>query len=335
MMMTTVQDDIKTLYDDIIVWDNHSGFMPVPEADLSNLALWKRAGVSHLSVNIGFDLFSSQDAIDTAKAFRSWIVNHSDEYVMGQSIDDIRQAKADGRMSITFDLEGMNALNGDAGMVEYFYDLGVRQMLFAYNRNNAAGGGCHDDDRGLTRFGRDVIRKMNEIGMFVDVSHTGYRTSMEAMDASEHPVIFSHSNVRAICDHQRNIQDDQITACAESGGVIGLSGVNLFLGADDSNSGALVDHIEYLVDLVGHQHVGLGLDYGFPTDMTHITETLSQNEHFWPVDQGYTAKPIKYAAPRQLVEVAHILANRGYEETAISAVLGGNFVNLAERVWKS
>ena len=132
-------------------------------------------------------------------------------------------------MAVTFDLEGMNALDGSVDMVSLYYALGVRQMLVAYNRNNQAGGGCHDTDAGLTAFGRAVISEMNRVGMLIDCSHCSYRTSMEAMELSRAPVIFSHSNARALHDHERNIRDEQARACAATGGVIGIVGLDAFL----------------------------------------------------------------------------------------------------------
>ncbi len=172
----------------------------------------------------------------------------------------MHRAKREGKLAVSFDLEGMDALNGDIGMVDVYYRLGVRQMLFAYNRNNKAGGGCHDEDIGLTPFGRDVIREMNRVGMLVDCSHCGHRTTMEAMEVSTAPVIFSHSNARRLCDHERNIRDDQIKGCAATGGVIAVTGVGRFLGPRGPVVEHVVEHIDYMVELVGPQHVGLGMD---------------------------------------------------------------------------
>src|SRR5690606_13646147 len=131
-------------------------------------------------------------------------------FAVVSSVGEILQAKEDGKMSITFDLEGANCLDGRIEMIGLFHTLGVRQMLLAYNLNNQAGGGCNDDDRGLLPFGRDVVDEMNRCGMFVDVSHCGYRTSMEVFDYSRKPVIFSHSNPKSLYKHYRNITDEQI-----------------------------------------------------------------------------------------------------------------------------
>src|ERR1700758_196347 len=157
----------------MLVWDTHAGFSPDPKANLSNLRLWRDAGVDYLSINVGFDVLPWQNAVKTIASFRRWIASHGDDYALAATAGDVTRAKAAGKMAVAFDLEGTNALDGRIEMVEIFYLLGVRQMLFAYNRNNAAGGGCHDEDTGLTDFGRSIIDEMNRLGMFVDVSHCG------------------------------------------------------------------------------------------------------------------------------------------------------------------
>src|SRR5690606_34276467 len=106
-------------------------------------------------------------------------------------------------------------------------------------------------DEGLSRFGVALIKEMNRVGMIVDCTHTGYRTSMEAMELSAAPTIFSHSLARALWDHERNVADDQIKACAATGGVIGMNGVGMFLGDNDGSPEKVADHIDYVAQLVG------------------------------------------------------------------------------------
>ena len=175
------------LHADALVWDDHSGFEPDPAADLDQLDRWRQAGVDHLSVNVGYDVMTWQQTIRSLADFRHRIGIRPDRYLLVDTADDVLRARSAGLLGITFDLEGMNALNGDVAMVGFYHRLGVRQMLFAYNRNNAAGGGCHDADIGLTPFGRAVVAEMNRVGMTVDASHCGYRTSLEAMGVSARP----------------------------------------------------------------------------------------------------------------------------------------------------
>lgn len=334
MTEMTISERASKLYADALVWDTHSGFMPDPAADLNNLQIWRDAGVNYLSIDVGFDLMSWQDTVRTLAAFRRWINAHPEHYTLVTSADEVLQAKAQGKLGITFDLEGMNALDGRIEMVEFYHHLGVRQMLFAYNRNNLAGGGCHDDDSGLTGFGRQVIDEMNRLGMFVDVTHCGHRTTMDVMQYSDRPVIFSHSNPKALCGHGRNITDDQIRACAKTGGIVGIVGLSKFLGDDKPSSDSLANHVEYLLEVAGPAHVGIGLDFAFPVDMAGIDEILAANPQFWPTSEGYGTTPTVYAQPAQLAEMTEILLRRGHAEETVRGVLGGNFLRLARQVWK-
>ena len=250
------------------------------------------------------------------------------DYLLARNTADILQARSDGRLAIAFDIEGMEALDGNIDMIQLYYDLGVRQMLFAYNRNNSAGGGCHDEDTGLTPFGRSVVEEMNRVGMLVDCSHSAYRTTMDAMELSESPVTFSHSNPKALCDHPRNITDDQIRSCAATGGVIGINGIGKFLG-DSIEPEHYVDHIAYTADLVGAQHVGVALDYSDGSD--DLQDAITGQSQFWP-PQWYEGK-MEFMAPNRLIDAVDIMVRRNFSSEDITGILGGNFLALAKRVW--
>lgn len=328
-------DRAAAVFSEALVWDAHSGFGPSPEVDLSKLAIWKDAGVAYLSVNVGYDVMDWRDTVKSLAAFRRWIMA-SDDYRLVRSVDEIRAARAAGRMAVSFDLEGMNALDGSLDMVQLYHDLGVRQMLFAYNRNNLAGGGCHDEDVGLTAFGRAVIREMNRVGMVVDCSHCSYRTSMEAMAQSAAPVVFSHSNARRLRDHERNIRDEQAKACAATGGVVGVNGVGLFLSAGRPSVEALADHIAHYAALIGTDHVGIGLDYAWDDDEGgegDIGAIIGANRAYWPESQ-YPGTGISYLAPDCLRELTEMLLARQFGEGDVRGILGGNFMRVAGQVWR-
>jgi membrane dipeptidase len=227
----------------------------------------------------------------------------------------------------------MNALNENINMVGVYHALGVRQMLFAYNLNNAAAGGCHDRDTGLTAFGKQVVREMNRVGMIVDCSHAAYSTTMDIMHESSKPVVFSHSNPAAIWDHQRNITDEQIKACAATGGVIGVNGMGIFLGDNDISNATLMHHIEYLADLVGCQHIGFGFDYSPKVDVD-IGVILRSRPDYWPAGQQYDTPAIKHAGPQQLQELVENLSSAGFGEDDIRGILGDNFRRVAVNAWQ-
>jgi membrane dipeptidase len=250
--------------------------------------------------------------------------------VLCATLADVRAARLAGKMAVTYDIEGMGALNGDLAMVEFYYRQGVRQMLIAYNINNDAGGGCHDIDKGLTDFGRAVIAEMNRVGMVVDCAHSGIRSGLEAMRLSTKPCIFSHANARALRDHERNITDAQIKAVAATGGVVGVNGLSEFLGEGPAKVESLVAHIDYMVRLVGPDHVGIGLDYD-PSNGPVMDEAIARK--YWPPRQYPSGLSATYIPPTALPDVAARLRAMGYKDAAVRAIMGGNFMRIASQVW--
>lgn len=322
-------DRVSHILADVLVWDAHGCLPLAPGSDISGLRRYACSGVDFVSINIGMDFNPQNEVLDTLAYFQQWIAASRDEFLLARSVDDVLTAKDDGRLAIAFDLEGSEPLNGDLDMVEHLYNAGVRQMLLAYNRNSRAAGGCLDDDTGLTKFGRRVVEEMNRVGMVVDCSHTGYQSTMDMMEVSTAPVIFSHSNPRALRNHRRNILDEQIVACAQTGGVIGINGVGIFLGDNDIRSERVVDHIAYVADLVGAEHVGLGIDYSF--DDEEFQAFVRENPDVYPSEEfEFTG----FVEPEQIPEIADLLELRGFSKPEVDGILGGNFFRIAQQVWK-
>ena len=328
-----MQPNLEKLFQDALVWDAHAGVFPSPEVDLNLLQEWLDCGVNYLSINVGFDVMDWQDTLATLAAYRYWVQANSDRFVLVGDAADIERARNENKFALSFDIEGMNALNQDINMVAAYHALGVRQMLFAYNLNNAAAGGCHDQDTGLTEFGKQVVREMNRVGMIVDCSHAAYSTTMDIMHLSSKPVVFSHSNPTAIWNHQRNITDDQIKACAATGGVIGVNGMGIFLGDNDISNATLMRHIKYLADLVGCEHIGFGFDYSPKVDVD-IGVILRSRPDYWPAGQQYDTRPIKHAGPQQLQGLVEDLSSAGFSEDDIRGILGDNFRRVAADAWQ-
>ena len=325
--------NVESLYSQSLVWDAHAGIFPSPDLDLNILEDWHQAGVNYLSINVGFDVMDWQQTLATLAAYRRGLEEHTDRFQRIERVSDIEGARQSGKLAVSFDIEGMNALNGDTNMVSVFHALGVRQMLFAYNLNNLAAGGCHDQDIGLTDFGRQVVREMNRLGVIVDCSHAGFKTTMEIMEESDRPVVFSHSNPVSIWNHQRNIVDDQIKACADTGGVVGINGLGIFLGDNDISNQTILRHILYISELVGPEHIGFGLDYSPPVEID-IGDILASRPDYWPAGQQYDTKGIEHAGPHQLGDIAALLEREGFGEAEVSGMLGGNFMRVAGQVWR-
>jgi membrane dipeptidase len=322
------------LVDGHLFWDNHScmPLRPLDESFLPQLERYRRANVQVVTLNIGFGEQTIEQHLRMIAQFRRWVSLRTDAYRLVRSVADIEQAVRERKLAITFDIEGAGAIGDQLSLISAYYDLGVRWMLMAYNRGNLVGAGCHDaEDKGLTKFGRYVVEEMERVGMVACCSHTGRRTSLDVMACSHNPVIFSHSNPKALCDHPRNIDDELMRACAATGGVVGINGVGLFLGNNDVRTENLVRSIEYAVSLIGVDHVGIGLDYVF--DQVELKEMLASMRNSFPVGSGYDSVPA-FATPEQLPEIAQALSRLGYPEVDIAKIMGGNHLRVARRVWK-
>ena len=319
---------------DRLFWDNHSR-MPLRALDesfLPQLERYRRANVQVVTLNVGFGEQTIEQHLRMIAQFRRWISLRPDEYRLIKTVPDIEQAVREHKLAITFDIEGAGAIDDQLGLLGVYYDLGVRWMLLAYNRGNRVGAGCHDaEDKGLTKFGRCVVDEMERVGMVACCSHTGRRTSLDVMACSRNPVIFSHSNPKALCDHPRNIDDDLMRACAATEGVVGINGVGLFLGNNDVRTENLVRSIDYAVSLIGVDHVGIGLDYVF--DQVELKEMLASMRDSFPVGSGYDSVPT-FAVPEQIPEIAQALSRLGYSEVDVAKIMGGNHLRIARQVWK-
>ena len=330
--------DTRYIYEKSLVWDDHCGFSLRPGSALDPLLRpWRDAGVGYLSINVYYDPQPWTGAVEKIAILRRRLPDEAPYCQVVSTVEEIDRVRAQGGLAVTFDIEGMNALDGRLELVQLYYELGVRHMLFAYNRNNAAGSGCHDEDTGLTDFGHRVIDEMNRVGMVVDCSHTGFKTTMAAMERSTRPVVFSHSNARALVDHGRNITDEQIRACAGTGGVVGVNGVNLFLGEEEATPAAIARHAAHVADLTGPEHVGISLDYAPDAAAAQGTQAgtgimVDCNPYYWPEGCGYD-RPTQCLDVRRLPEVADELAKLGFGSGEIEAVLGGNFRRVAGQVW--
>lgn len=241
-------------------------------------------------------------------------------------------AKESNKIGVGFDLEGAIPLLPHLDMVELFAHLGVRQIHLAYNRNNAAAGGCHDDDHGLTKLGLLLVQRIQQSGIILDMSHNGIATSLDICSAATKPVVFSHANARALIDHPRNITDEQILACANTGGVICINGVQRFLGAATPEQFAR--HCAYVTDLVGIDHVGIGLDTMM--DQAGINDMPEQlnTHHWWPpkhYPQGIGT--LKYLQPEDLPAIDRALEVIGFQREERDKIYWENMTRVAKTCW--
>src|SRR5215469_15269184 len=266
-------------------WDAHSAVPQKHSYPITNVIRHKRSGFDFVSINVGMDMNPVIDVIQMLASFRAQIAV-STEIILASRIEDVRRAKREGKLAVAFDLEGAVPLLENLSMIPFYYDLGVRHMHLAYNRRNCAAGGCYDPDAPLTDLGEAVVRTCQQIGMVVDCSHMNERSALSIMEIAEKPVIFSHSNPRALNANYRNITDAMIDACARTGGVIGVNGMSSFQFDGKASIQGLLRSIDYIVQRVGTSHVGIGLDYVYDQEKDELPP--GTDPVFWfPPEHGY------------------------------------------------
>lgn len=316
-----------------IVWDNVWPLEPEAGNDFDSLRRHAQAGVDIASITIAGDRHNSSQALQRTAAARRAILADEDSFHLVQTLDDVFEAKRKKKLGVILHFEGIRCFERDLALIEAFYQLGIRQALLVFNVNNSAGGGCVDlADSGLTRYGRQVVVEMQKVGMLVDLSHAGYRTSMDAMALAEQPCVFSHSDAYALHAHVRNVRDDQIRACASTGGLVGISGSNEYLGDELCSTESMFRHIDYIAQLVGAQHVGLGLDLIADADVvTHFAKSLPDE---WPFAADPAWKGFRYAKAEQIRELADQLIRHGYTLQDVNGILGENYIRICKAAWK-
>ncbi|WP_405178522.1 membrane dipeptidase [Nocardia sp. NBC_01377] len=322
----------------VFLWEQHCCLPMSLSARIADLARYP-AG-SYLSVNVGYAPQTTADALSMVRLFRAEALV-DDRFRLVRRHSDI--AESTSALALAFDLEDSGPLGGNLDNVAMFYELGVRSLAATYNHANAAGCGCLDtDDTGLTGYGRDLVRTLNDIGMFVDGSHCSRHSGLDMAELTTVPMIYSHSNFAALWPHPRNITDEQALACARTGGVIGINGVGIFLGHNAESDraarvAAMARHIEYGADLVGIDHIGVGSDYSFDADDFNA-EIRANPQNF---SEDYTRfGPLQWVPPEDLLGTGgvpgldELLVERGFDAADRAKVFGGNFSRVAARVWR-
>ncbi len=257
---------------------------------------------------------------------------------------DIEAAKAAGRMGIAMHFQGTDPIEDDLDLIDLYKELGVGIIGLCYNTKNRVGDGAEErTDSGISRFGIALVRRLNETRVIVDCSHTGVRTSLEAVEVSEAPVVATHSNPRGLHPSLRNIPDDLIKAIADTGGVVGTAGFPSFLGSETKPTlDRFIDAIAYVADLVGIDHTGLGIDYYLGQHEVCPLEQAQKNydelirSGIWQAGT-YPPPPHHYpdgiSTPRDLPNLTTRLLERGFTADDVTKVLGANWMRVYRAVW--
>jgi len=339
MTKWNISDEAATLHEDALVWDMTLPWSSLTGLNITSMGLkhscirsYAEHGANMVSLTVAGD-DGIEKTIRTLAKERAYFLKNSEKYVLVETADDILKARKEGKLAVGFHFQGSLPVDRELGLVELYYKLGVRHMLLAYNQKNFVGDGAHErTDAGLSIFGVRMIKEMNQVGMIVDCAHSGYRTSMDAMEVSEATTIFSHANAKGVYDHPRNIRDDQAKTCAASGGVIGVNGISIFLNGSTATPEDLFKHIDYFANMVGSEHVGLGLDHVYDApSLIYFTQLEADR---WPASGGYSRPDVIFYGPKGLPQLTEVMLTHGYGEADIRGILGENWLRVCKQIWK-
>ena len=360
-MVTDIEPEarIAKLHDRSVVVDGHCHLMKelAIKRDMGerqvfknyHLPLLQKGGVKALLLIIGGDnnsMIKGSDmmlwgAIEVLDTFYQELEECPDRVQLCTRSSDIDEALDQGKVAVILGLEGGRALEGRPGQdslscLRTFYRLGVRSIQLTGNGRNRLADGIAEEHTqgGLSRFGISVIKEMSRLGMIIDISHLSPAGVRDVLDLTEGPIVASHSNTRAVCDHPRNLTDEIIKKIAERDGIVGLTLFSTLINKDKELATVedLADHIDHIAELVGVDHVGLGPDFSeFSIRISQWTGMRGNMEgmqygdkenYFHPELKDWTHFP----------NISRCLLKRGYSEEAIGKVMGENFLRVYKLV---
>jgi membrane dipeptidase len=344
--------DPHRLHRDAIVIDSEgvTVLLPsvhIPPAPIEGRAFLDRAlaaGLTAMNTTMGLGGIAS--GIDDFRALLNSIYGHlvyfelhPDKLLHVQRAADVESAKRDGKLGVIFGVQGFGSkMEGDLTLIRILHKLGLRIVQLTNNERNALGCGCIErPDTGLTQLGRAAIAEMNRIGMLVDLAHAGERTALEAFEASRAPCIVSHANARALNDHWRNLTDEMLRALAAKNGVIGITAYAAFCQPKSGTRPTVhdvIDHIAYVADLVGIDHVGIGSDFFESESEVRYADFAS---YYPAVQRGFRREETcadGFERIDHFPRLTEALVERHFTEADIKKILGGNHLRVFRDAWR-
>jgi membrane dipeptidase len=311
------------------------------------------AGLARSGLDAVFDNLMDGTAMITSRAGWKWEdvifdigmrlsdIAHQDMLVLALTVDDILNAKRDGRVAFVISIEGAAMIENELDRIDVLYGLGVRCLGVAYSEGNALGAGLKEPrDGGLTVFGRKAVERMNKLGLAIDVSHAGDQTSLDTIEASSKPIFITHAGARSLWDSRRLKPDEVIKACAERGGVIGIEAAphtTITKRHPRHSIESFMEHFEYCVDLVGIDHVTFGPDalFGDHVGLHHALAGPLSIQH----SRGQLEyEEVEYVEGLEnpgetFPNIVRWLVAHGYSDDDIAKAIGGNTLRVLREAW--
>ncbi len=306
--------------------------------DVEVLQRIHRGGVTAVNATIAA-WHSMPETISIIADLYTHFERHADIVMPARSVADIATAKAMGKVGIVFGFQDTAPIEDNLNLLRVYHALGVRIIQLTYNERNRVGSGClvpHDE--GLTDFGRAVIAEMNRLGMLIDLSHVGPRTTLEAIEASAKPVAFTHANAHARCPHPRNKSDEPVKALVAKGGVVGAVALPFILsGRAEATMDDYIAMIDYLVELAGIDHVGIGADFMEKMPEEILMKALAGGKSGpAPADvlKLFVASATTgFESASAFAHVTRALLAHGYSVKDTQKIMGRNWLRLYREVW--
>jgi membrane dipeptidase len=289
----------------------------------------------------GADAF--HDMVAEIAAYEAHIDRHRGRLSRVRTVSDIDAAVRDGTIGLVYYPQNATPLERDPARLETLWGLGVRIMQLTYNHRNLLGDGSSErTDQGLSEYGIEVVAGMNALGMLVDVSHSGERTTLDAIRFSTAPIAITHAGCKAVFDHPRNKTDEALRSMADKGGVVGIVQLNPYLGPRERNPlEDYLDHIDHAVNLCGIDHVGIGSDREHrpvPDTAEERQKLVDELSRLYP--DPSTMPPVRWPFfltelnhPRRMETIYDGLLTRGYGSGDAEKIMGGNWYRLFSEVW--
>jgi len=351
---------VQRLLDEHLAISLHDHCFVVPQ-DFGDLAEYRRqgrdftgyAGMARSGLDAVFDCLMDGTATITSKAGWKWDdiiydlgmrlsdIAHQDFIVRGETLDDIRRAKENGQIAFIASLEAATAIENEVDRLDILYGLGIRSSGIAYSEANTLGSGLKEArDGGLTEFGRQAVRRMNKLGIAIDISHSGDQTCLDTIEVSEKPIFITHAGARGLWDTKRMKPDVVLKAMAAKGGVIGIEAAphtTLTKKHPKHSIESFMEHFEYCADLIGIDHVAFGPDTLFGDHVglhhyfakqlsiksAHGAQAFEEVEYVDGIENPAEAFP----------NIVRWLVKHDYSDGDIGKAIGGNVMRVLEEAW--
>ena len=336
-----VDPDVLAFHKEIVIFDGLTS-SPVTAEQAQRM---QQGGLTGTNMTVSWIDVGFQPAAQAIAKVRRDIEAQNDKVAVATTVQEIVSAKEAGRTGIVIGFQNGKPVEDELILLDALFHMGLRIMQLTYNARNYIGDGCTERrDGGLSNFGVDLIQRMAELGVVVDLSHCSEQTCLDTIETSSVPVIISHANPSALIPNLRNKSDKTLKALAEQGGVVGACAWSPLLARNPQHRPTiedLLDAIDYLVNLLGIDHVGIGTDIG---EGTYVKATwdalyLQNGEHsqvtsmlgdWWQFEARF---PEEISSVVNLPRITAGLADRGYSEQQIRQLWGLNFLRVFEQVW--